>query len=96
MLSRLIGKRVAISPLVNVAPSPAQNRQQIPKSRWREVEGNPRVEMVDDVVLHAHRHQITKLTFEATRLPISILLDPRVVGHPAQIELEVGGTNVER
>ena len=52
--------------------------------------------MVDDVVLHTHRHQITKLTFEATRLPISTLLDPRVVGHPAQIELEVGRTNVER
>ena len=52
--------------------------------------------MVNDVILHAHRHQITKLTFEATRLPISALLDPRVVGHPAQVELEVSRTNVER
>ena len=55
-----------------------------------------RVEMVDDVILPAHRHQITELTLEGTRLPISILFDSRVVGHPTRIELEVGRTNVER
>ena len=55
-----------------------------------------RVEMVDDAILPAHRHQITELTLEGTRLPISILFDSRVVGHPTRIELEVGRANVER